>query len=292
MNAADSMSASSFVPTPAGLIAGWLTTRLAPEAAAWHGQLSQQVAAGEIRPLYLGFSLMPRKTGKADLSLNATELAQASSVIPGWTPTDWTTDDLGRWSLLLAYPAADAAALVKVLEQLFATGEVRELICLYRGLCLLPWPEAHAPRLAEGIRSNIRGVLTAIAHANPLPAKVLSEAAWNQLVLKCLFNDLPLYKIQGFDQRANQPLSLSLIDFAKERLAAGRSFNPELFRGVAGHAPIELRAFIEELPADHWIRSSPAIELALPKSTSKTISFNPVEWDKLGASWEASLRPS
>ena len=61
---------------------------------------------------------------------------------------------------------------------------MNELVALYSALPLLAYPEAWVHRCTEGIRSNIGPVLEAIMIANPYPSENLSEAAWNQVVLK------------------------------------------------------------------------------------------------------------
>ena len=67
---------------------------------------------------------------------------------------------------------------------------------------------------------------------NPYPSENLSEAAWNQLVLKAFFTEKPIHKIIGLDRRANQELANILSDYAHERWAAFRTVNPQLWRCV------------------------------------------------------------
>ena len=91
-------------------------------------------------------------------------------------------------------------------------------------------------RCAEGIRTNIKSVFSAIAHQNPYPAEQLNDEQWNQLVLKCLFIDVPLDPLIGLDRRANAKLMTTLIDFAHERRAAHRPIPPDLWRCVGPFA--------------------------------------------------------
>ncbi|HLW18702.1 MAG TPA: EboA domain-containing protein, partial [Cyclobacteriaceae bacterium] len=67
---------------------------------------------------------------------------------------------------------------------------------------------------------------------NPYPANYLDEKAWNQMVIKSIFLQRPLYKIVDADHRTNGDLAKILIDFAHERWAAGRNVMPELWRFV------------------------------------------------------------
>ena len=52
------------------------------------------------------------------------------------------------------------------------------------------------------------------------------------MVLKALFVDSALAPITGLDERANPELARILIDYARERWAAGRPVTPELWRPV------------------------------------------------------------
>lgn len=218
------------------LIRGWLFSRVSPEGMAWIDDRDQVITGGDKKSLYLGFGMVPRKIGKADLNLSDSELAQARKVRPGWNPSGWSLDQLARIYFVLGFPSADAAAYESTLNQLFQTGEVGELIALYQALPLLPNPSTHVLRTAEGIRSNIKPVFCAIAHRNPYPSEQLNDEQWNQLVLKCLFIDLPLAEMVGVDERANATLMSILVDFAHERRAAHRAIPPELWRCVGPFA--------------------------------------------------------
>ena len=78
----------------------------------------------------------------------------------------------------------------------------------------------------------MQAVFEAIALRNPYPAEQLDEAAFNQLVLKCLFLGSPLHLVHGVDARANATLARMLCDYAHERWSASRPVSPELWRPV------------------------------------------------------------
>jgi hypothetical protein len=231
------MPAPIFNPaTVAAVLRKWLSSRLDAAALAWLDDRLAAVAAGDRKALYLAFGLTVRKTGKADLNLNDVELAEAAAVRPGWNPHGWTVDQAARVLFVLRYPAVDERAFVETLDQLFAAGEVHELVALYQGLPLYPHQAALALRCAEGQRSNIRTVFTALAHRNPFPSEQLTDDPWNQLILKCQFVGVPLDPVVGIDQRCNPKLAKMLSDFAHERWAAKRPVSPELWRCVAPFA--------------------------------------------------------
>lgn len=251
-------------PLIAQTLENWLQPRLEPAAWDWLLQQSTTVAQGDKKALFLSFGLVPRKVGKSDVVLTPGELELSARIRPGWDPRQWTVDEMARVLLALRFPADDAAAYVAVLDQVFAAAEVQELIALYQGLPLYPHQSAHRWRCAEGQRSNIPAVFMAIAHHNPFPSEQLDDAQWNQLILKSLFIGVSLNPILGLDERANAALAQMLVDFAKERRAAGRAICPELWRCVGPFATGDL---LKELQkgldsANQFERKATALALA------------------------------
>lgn len=178
------------------------------------------------------FMLTPRKTGKAIIQLSEEEKEKISSVRSGFSIEGWAIDRLCRIWLLLQLGAEDKDKYFRTIENLFLSAEMNELVALYSALPVLAHPEIWVKRCAEGIRSNIAGVLEAIMLQNPYPAENLEQAAWNQMVLKAFFTEKQVQLITGLDARANKELAYTLADYAKERWAAGRKVNPMLWRLV------------------------------------------------------------
>lgn len=228
--------------TPAALLDSWLAERLDPTALDWlRNKIQGARRSGVDAGFFLAVSSAPRKVGRAGLALSATDLARASKARAGFQPTHWTVDQAARTLLVLAVPVTEAEQFVRTLDRLFDDGDLGELVALYQALPLLPEPEAHRARAAEGVRSNMQAVFEAIALRNPYPAEQLDEAAFNQLVLKCLFLGSPLHLVHGVDGRANATLARMLCDYAHERWSAARPVSPELWRlvgRVAGDAEL------------------------------------------------------
>ncbi len=226
--------------TPELALQQWLRHRLDGTAADWlRDAVASLAGGGADRDLYRSVSLVSRKLGKAPLALDAMALAMATQIRTGWDPADWTVDQAARVLLLLAAHTGsdtDSQDFVRRLDQLCATADVDELVAFYRGLPLYPDAPRHRLRAAEGVRSNMRVVFEAVAHHNPYPAEQLPEEAWNQMVLKALFVGSKLAPIVGLDTRANATLARMLTDYAHERWAARRPFNPELWRCVGPFA--------------------------------------------------------
>lgn len=230
--------------TPASLLAAWIGRQAPAAAQEWLTAQQQKVASGDFKTLALSMGLVPRKLGKADLELTGKDLEDAHAARPGWKPAHWSIDQAARTLLILAWPASDEATYAATLDKLFSAGDIGELVALYQALPLLPFPDAHRLRAAEGIRTNMKSVFCAVAHNNPYPAEKFDDDQFNQMILKCLFVDVALDPIVDLDRRVNEPLMRMLVDYAHERWAAGRTFNPELWRPVG---PVADEAALEDL---------------------------------------------
>lgn len=219
------------------LLHNWLKTKTFGESLVWlEGKQAEIKRNAEEKTLFIAFSKASRYL-EQKLELSTEELQAADEIIPGWNPTNWTVTQAGRTWLILAFPHEDKYKYVATLDKIFAAADVKEAIALYQSLPLLPHPEEFELRAAEGIRSNIISVFNAIALFNPYPAKYLDDLAWNQMVLKALFVGSPLVPIYGLKQRNNEQLSQMLIDYARERLAAKRKVNPQLWQLAAPFKP-------------------------------------------------------
>jgi hypothetical protein len=207
-----------------------LAGQLSPQGLSWLQKQLEDLKSE--KEFYLAFSRAPRFTGKHTLSFSPADLQEAARLRPGFQPSGWTTDQAARTVLVLSVPHGSPADYEAILNKVFSTADLQELAALYAALPLLPYPEQHRARAAEGVRSNMTQVFDAIALDNPYPHDYMSEEAWNQLVLKSIFNSRPLYRIYGLDARRNAHLAHMLVDYAHERWAAGRTLTPELWRMV------------------------------------------------------------
>ncbi len=213
----------------------WLQVRLSPPACAWLRDRCAALARGAPeREFFLAFSQAVRHAGKNLLALNPGEQQQAAALRPGWDLRDWTADQAARAALLLALPPGSKT--VAAILSLHQSADLGEHVALACALFLPADAKALIHIAREAIRSNMRDVFAAISQRNPYPAEHCDDIAWNQMVAKCLFVDLPLRTIAGLDRRANAALAAMLVDLAAERRAAHRSFSPEAWRCVAPFA--------------------------------------------------------
>ena len=209
--------------------------RLTPDDAAWlRGQCDALAAGAPERALHLAFGQANRKLGaaaRASFAATAAEQAQAFAIHPGWDLREWNLEQAARAALLLSLPASPAA--VKAALALFQTADLGENVALVRALFLLPDARALLHVGREAIRSNMGDVFRAITQRNPYAAEHFDEIAWNQMIVKCLFVDLPLAPVHGLDARVNAELARMITGLARERWAAARDISPEAWRCVA-----------------------------------------------------------
>ncbi len=213
------------------IITAVIRENLSPEAWSW---LAEKSILGNhsAQQLNIAFVSMPRKTGRAVIRFTKEQAKALSLARPHFSIDNWTIDRFCRVWLLLHIDSSKQDDYFQTIENLFLAAEMNELVALHSSLPVLKYPELWRSRCAEGIRSNIGIALEAIICNNPYPSEQLSEAAWNQLVMKAFFTDKPINQIIGLDQRANKELAHMLSDYANERRAASRTVNPQLWRCV------------------------------------------------------------
>jgi hypothetical protein len=205
--------------------------------AAW---LQQKGAAGS-RELMTAFVAAPRFLSKKIVETQGAGLSEPTNI------DGWSLVRLCRVWLLTQLDPTDKEAYVQDIETLFDTAELNEMVALYSALPLLAYPEQWLLRATDAVRSNMGFVFDAIAFHNAYPDRYFSEAAWNQLVLKTIFNDKPIHLIDGLRHRANPTLAAILSDFAHERWAAGRSVPPQVWRLVSPFVNVALLKDLEYL---------------------------------------------
>lgn len=144
--------------------------------------------------------------------------------------SNWTLVRASRVWILLTLSSTYPNNFNKNLETLFDTAEMNEFVALYSVIAFVPSPQNWLFRATDAVRSNMGVVFDSIAMRNPYPSKYFGEEAWNQLVLKTIFNDKPLHLIVGLKSRENASLAATISDFAHERWAAGRTLAPEIWR--------------------------------------------------------------
>ncbi len=178
---------------------------------------------------------------------------------------NWNLDQVVRLAILTKLDE-------KQVDLLFETAEMQEAVALTKSLPYLANPIHFLLRATDAVRSNMGPVFDAIAFDNTYPRDYFSEAAWNQLVLKCIFNDKAIHQIIGLDERANAELAMTLSDFAHERWSAGRRVPSQVWRLIPRFMNETLQSDIERLvqsenPSDVRAASLVKQEVQIPGST-------------------------
>lgn len=181
---------------------------------------------------FMTFGMVNRKIDREAIQFSEAHLSTIKSFEPAFNPELWTLDQLCRLALMLSL---DTATSKSKIETLMDASDMRELVTIYKSLIFLENAEEFMMKAVDGIRTNMIDVFDSIALNNSYPSKYFSEDAWNQVILKAIFNERPIYKIVGLEKRNNQKLANILYDYAHERWAAGRRVTPELWRMMSGH---------------------------------------------------------
>jgi hypothetical protein len=239
--------------TTAELIYQSIASLVNPTELAWIEEKRKADAKG----LALAFVMVPRKVSK-------TPIQKDLGLLTGWNWQNRTVDQLVRVYFLIQI--ADKQEGKSQIETLFDTAEMNELVALYRALPALIKPEIWLHRATDAVRSNMGPVFDAIAFGNPYPKTYFSELAWNQLVLKCIFNDKPIHLIEGLDKRANQALADTLADFAQERWSAGRRVPSQVWRLIREFDTKTKKQDLERLAASPDPNDQKAAQLVLNNS--------------------------
>lgn len=175
------------------------------------------------------FSLAGRKFPKQKPDAGSEPFIYITSHFLQTNWSSWTIRDICRLYQLLQLEAGNKQDYLRVIEELFLQADLGELTLLYKALPFYAYPEAWIRRCAEGIRSNMGTVLEALMQENSYPAEHLTQAAWNQMVLKAVFTGQNLALVYGLQKRKNEALAASLLHYAEERQAAGREVDPQIW---------------------------------------------------------------
>lgn len=269
--------------------------QLSGDSQSWMEQKLHQLKSRPSRQsLYLLFATAPRYISKSPVIFSPEDIRHAQELREGWQPQGLSCLQVARILAVLSYPYQDQNDFMQLVEQLFTTAEMLELVALYRALPLYPYPESLKSRAAEGIRTNMTPVFDAVALRNPYPCDFLSQDAWNQMILKALFMERPLFQVWGIDQRSNSSLVKMISDFAHERWAAGRNTSPEMWRPIKGpHAELVLEDLRHLLTTDDPLQHAAAVlacgELngAVRKSVLEGFEAIVAQVDQAGWNWNA-----
>ena len=199
------------------------------DATTWFsGKLS---AIDQPSSFFLAFGMINKKIKRIAIRSDH-QLHEALTLSnPVFDINTWTLDEFCRLAFLLGLPTNSNVDTIKTL---LSTADIREQVTIYKSIQYLSNPEAFLLQVIDGIRTNMVDVFDAITSNNSYPLRFFEESFWNQMVLKAIFMERPIFKIFGIDQRRNEKLANILHDFVHERWSAHRPVTPELWRMMSG----------------------------------------------------------
>lgn len=203
------------LPAPVPLESCAQVLRQHPDAARWLEQ--QPPLTSELLQLRIRFAAVGRR-------LPAILAAPSIALAAHWHVVDWAR----LWLLQQFNSGLDVAAQRAAVRVLYERGELGEQESLLRCLWALPHAAEHVDTAIEACRHNALSVFEAIACANPYPASCFPELNFNQMLLKAVFNAVPLARVLNWQQRVTPELQRMALGTASERRAAGRDVPADL----------------------------------------------------------------
>jgi hypothetical protein len=217
-----------------GPVLDFLCGRVSGDATAWLKDALAQVT-GDPGSLAGRWNGAARRLGRGVLASSEADAQALRAAGATFVPGGWGADECGRVLLLLAGLASvPAGEQVAVVEDLYRTGEIRERQAVLRALAYLPEPARFTALAVDSVRANVLSELEAIGCENPFPGRHFPEPAFNQLVMKSLFNGISLRRIDGFAQRRSAELVRMVTAYASERRAAGRTVPDDVAFVIGG----------------------------------------------------------
>jgi hypothetical protein len=269
---------------PRTLVDALLAPRLAPEARHWLDEACAELARGADAQRFSGLiALSSRRVPKGPLEPSDGERESLRAALDGMEPERWTLLETARIALVLARGDLGVESGAQALEEAFRYADVGEACALYRSLALLPDPKRFAWRAGEGARSNMRAIFESACCDTPFPMRWFDDVAWRQAVIKALFVEAPLWRVQGLDTRLSPELARMALDLAEERRSAGRAVNPELWLCLGTHGGARgVESLERELAKGHREgRAAAAIALVRAGERDRVTSLSALERDAL-----------
>ena len=237
---------------------------------------------------FITFALINKKIPRGQLQLNPGQIQNILLKNPEFNIDNWTLDQLCRFSLLMYYPLLS----VQSITTLISVADTREQVTIYKSIPYLTNASHFASIVVNGIRTNIVDVFDAIALNNPYPASNFSQDEWNQMILKAIFMERPIYQIKDVDHRKNKKLAHILFDYARERWAASRRVTPELWRMMRGCLTEELFLEMRKQMVEGDEPSQQAMLKVIQESNldvaqqwlnTQSIKTGNISWDQIGS---------
>jgi hypothetical protein len=163
------------------------------------------------------FASVPRRIGPAAETLLDVP-SELSAARPHWTLSDYAR----LWLLTRALPNLPAEQPSGFLLQLFEAGELREQVSILRVLPALADAARFVDVGLQACRTNAKDVFEAVVCENAFVAEHFPPLNFNQAVMKAIFMEVAVGRIEQLERRITPELSRMAAGYASERRAAGR----------------------------------------------------------------------
>ncbi len=260
-----------------------LANSSSPGPMAWLGDtLASQSQNFERNPFYYAFSGVSRHFDKKGAVVVSEDQARdLEQTVAGFSVRDWDQFRLARVILLLVLAEQEKSTYLETLAALRNTADLRETAAIFSAYPLLPHQEELTESAVDGLRTNIVDVFDAIALNNPFPFRNFSDEEWNQMVLKAIFINRPLYRIVAIGKKSNAALAAAISDLAHERWSAGRQITPEAWRSVIPFVDDRITSDLVRLSQSESENDRLAAELVGSSNNDD------IAWEKLGKTLES-----
>lgn len=188
-----------------------------PDAARFFARAESELARAPSAGFRGLFASVPRRLGAA------AELRAAAPVDLSQARAHWTLTDFARlWLMARALPLVAESEQPDFVRTLFEAGEIGEQVSVLRVVGALPEPAQFLETGVQACRTNARDVFEAIVCENAFPAAHFPPLNFNQAVMKAIFMEVSVQRIEGLASRITPELSRMAAGYASERRAAGR----------------------------------------------------------------------
>lgn len=164
------------------------------------------------------FASVPRRLGPVAREVLGERLAELPAARPHWT----LTDVVRLWLVLRGLEGTRAEEQAGWVLSLFEGGEIGEQVSLLRTLSALPAPERFVETGEQACRHNSLDVFEAVVAENAFLAAHFPARSFDQAVMKSIFLQVSIRRIEDLERRITPELSRMATDYASERRAAGR----------------------------------------------------------------------
>jgi hypothetical protein len=177
----------------------------------------------------MNFNLVSRKIESRILTENKDFINFVSTHKDiGWEPIP-NAQFFARYALIYKLKEWGAEEYIETVKRMLLTLEHREAEHFYRMLPFLPHNNHFVEQAEEILRTNSTDIFIAFSQNSPWPKENFDEKAWNRMILKSIFLNCSLLNVVGLQEKNNEELYESLLQYAKERKAAKRVIPHDLW---------------------------------------------------------------